>query len=273
MPQPACPNCDRAYDSSPNTRCDGCGLRIHLSCMGLTSDDMARITRSKSKSIKCYCNNCISTDDKITQLQRQLTDLVERKFAFIETKLTVIDKICEENKQLKDTILELTSRIDSIDQYSRRNNLEVQGVLESKGENIIKVVESLGDAIDCPIPAKDIDVAHRVRASLDHSGPRNIIIKFTSRMMKDKVIAAAKLKRRSGDSIQPGLSLPNLGNSIFINEHLTRKNKILYKTARDKARQLGYKYIWIRNCIIHVRKGDRSSVVAISTDADINKII
>lgn len=112
--------------------------------MGLTSDDVARITRSKSKSIKCYCSGCNVADDKFVQLEKRLTDLFEKKFTSLETKLNMMDKIYEENKQLKETIAQLSSRIDSIEQYERRNNLEIQGVLESRDEPLWAAPSNLG---------------------------------------------------------------------------------------------------------------------------------
>lgn len=57
--------------------------------------------------------------------------------------------------------------------------------------------------------------------------------------MKDKVIAAAKLKRKQSGSGQPGLSLAGLGSNIFINEHLTKKKKKRYSIRLPERKLVG----------------------------------
>lgn len=57
MPLP-CPNCKVVIKpGAPSTPCDGCRAEVHISCVGLSTDDI-RVTRNKSRNIKIICNSC-----------------------------------------------------------------------------------------------------------------------------------------------------------------------------------------------------------------------
>lgn len=72
----------------PATKCNGCRKTIHTACIGLSADDAMRLTRSKSKNIKVYCNACNTAEDKIDQLKSFLSNLVETKITQLEEKIT-----------------------------------------------------------------------------------------------------------------------------------------------------------------------------------------
>ena len=57
--------------------------------------------------------------------------------------------------------------------------------------------------------------------------------------------------------------------AFLLMKHLTSLNKQLFRDAKVKKRSLGYKYLWIRNGKIFIRKTDTSQAIAITSDEDI----
>lgn len=204
--------------------------------------------------------------DKIDQFEN---DMKEVKSAF-----TSINSMKTEITSLKGIIAIQQTRISELEQRSRIDNIEIQGVTELNGENIYNTLQSIGQAIQCQISSSDISVAHRVQhVNNDNSNPRNIIVKFLSRQKKDEFLAASKrIKRTTTNSGGPGLKVGNLGNSIFINDHLSKENKILLKRTKDTAKEKNYKFVWVRNCIICIRKNESSPAKTIKSEIDLIKM-
>lgn len=60
-------------------------------------------------------------------------------------------------------------------------------------------------------------------------------------------------------------------NNIYINVHLTAYNKKLFWLARQ-LRSAGYKFVWVKDGQVKVRKNEHSKVININTPDDIPKI-
>ncbi|XP_059048645.1 uncharacterized protein LOC131843886 [Achroia grisella] len=185
-------------------------------------------------------------------------------------------KVCIENSKLSsmadyaDKLCNLQNKIDIMEQQSRQNNLEICFVPEKRGENLIILFESITTVIKYPIERKDILAIHRVphARSDENNRPKNIIVKVSSRYLRDNILSAFRLSK--------GLKTDDLnivGNSrkIYINEHLTLQNKKLFRDCREAAKLHGYKFVWIKNATILVRKSETSPIFAIRSQSEIGK--
>lgn len=53
-----------------------------------------------------------------------------------------VEKITAENRLLKEKIMILKSRLEDVEQYSKRNCIEIKGVLIEKEEDIFEIIKS-----------------------------------------------------------------------------------------------------------------------------------
>ena len=58
-------------------------------------------------------------------------------------------------------------------------------------------------------------------------------------------------------------------NDIFINDHLSPKNRELFALASELRRSRQYKYLWTKNGSIHMRKTDNSRIISIKNKNDL----
>ena len=65
-------------------------------------------------------------------------------------------------KEQEEEIEELYDDMDALEQYSRKNSIEIVGIPESAGENE-DIVLKVAAAINVPVKAEDIDICHRVK--------------------------------------------------------------------------------------------------------------
>lgn len=162
--------------------------------------------------------NKTTTDLKntVSGLQKQVTD----KQAEINAQKAANEKL---NEQLETLNVNTETKINDIEQYSRKNNVRVSGIPETGNEtaeqSIEIVVEKLNNKIaDLNLQRDDIDIAHRLgRQKKDKT--RQIIVKFSSRLKRDE------LMRRRRDLKHTG---------IFVSEDLTPINQLVLACLRKK---------------------------------------
>lgn len=224
-------------------------------------------------------------DAKFEVLRKNVHDLIDEH---IRDKLDGIKKIVEdqrveiatlrdENKQLCDRVVEMEkkcfnmesikTRLDEQSQYTRRNNIIVDGVPEVSREEPIATVQRIAKAMNFNIEAKDIDACHRLpRKNATTEEPRPFLIKFVSRIVKTNFLIYCK-KERFKASIFGGP--PN--RNIYVNEHLIKVTVDLLKKARELKK---YKYrVETRDCVVFVKRDGEKDRVKILNHKQIEELI
>lgn len=209
----------------------------------------------------------------------------------IKSSLTFIDKkydemrvdlkaVQDENKHLRTenaNLIEMCntlstqakaheSRLVDCEQYSRNVNLEIKGIPVNAGENLLEIMEKLGDSVGEPISASDIDVCHRTPVP-GNPTIKNTIVQFVHRHKRDAVLAKSRKKRLSCDQLGFTTSAP-----IYVNEHLCPERKRLLAQTISKKREVNWKFVWVRGGQIYAKKSENNAVLKISGAADLSKM-
>ncbi|XP_053622979.1 uncharacterized protein LOC128682360 [Plodia interpunctella] len=194
----------------------------------------------------------------------------------LNTKISVLEKKLTDSSII---IADISNQLSYKDQLCRMNNLEIAGIPYTKSENLLHIMQSISTKVGVSLSTSDIDHIHRVRrfpsnkipteSSLAPTQIPNIIVKFTHRQKKSEILAAVRAIRGLTTS---DVDIDGPARHLFINEHLTPNNKMLYSRTRKLGRECGYSYIWIKDCKIFVRKNDVSKPILISCESDLTKI-
>ena len=59
-------------------------------------------------------------------------------------------------------------------------------------------------------------------------------------------------------------------NKLYVNENLTQRRKRLFWLAKQKAKELDYKFIWTSNCQIFIREDEKAASLPIRTQYDLD---
>lgn len=193
-----------------------------------------------------------------------------------ETHKTLIAKLQSENEELRATTRDLTHRLHQVEHLSRTNNLELQCVPEHSNENLYNTVQQLGNTIKCPVSESDLQYCSRI-AKLNAASPRprSILVKFSSRRLRDTFLAGVIKFNRNNSSDK--LNSSHLGHGgkkspVFVSEHLTPETKALHSAARRKAKELSYKFVWVRDGRVFMRKSENSNFIFIKDLVTLNNI-
>lgn len=184
-------------------------------------------------------------------------------------KFKRLDKIEIEVDRLSLVTREYRRESNQREQWNRQLNIEITGIPESETD-APSVAFKVAMATGVEIKSQDIEFASRVAQFKPDSGrPRAIIAKIKNRQIKDGIISAIRKKRGLKTS---EIGIKGTNNQIYINEHLTPSNKLLYRQVRDKCKEAGFQYCWVRNCRIHIRRNDATPYTVISSEEDLGKI-
>lgn len=255
----------KLQEANPNSKLDS-SLEAILNLMEgwfakqdvkLSSQDV-KLTKilNEQDNIKESMNFINSRFDTFTRKM----EAVEAQLSSMETKVSLLEQKCQ-------TIARLEDKIDLLDQQARSCNVEIANLPEKRGENILAVVENICNNIKFNIKPHDINSVHRVPHSDNKaSRPKNIILKLRSTMLRDNFLAASRITK--------GITTETLGISgppmrIYFNEHLTLRNKIIFREAREAAKKNGYRYVWPKHGAILVRANDSSPVFAVRSSEDV----
>ena len=170
-------------------------------------------------------------------------------------------------QEIKDSI-----KVDELEQYGRRQNLEIVGVSEKEDENTNAIVLEVAKMLDVDIMSSHISTSHRLpkkkASSRNNSGSSPIIVRFTSRDIRNQIYANRK-KARFVDL--KNFSVSDTKN-IFVNENLTPTRKQLFWKTKQEVKNNSWKYIWTHNGNVFVKKDDNASITAIKNELDLNLI-
>lgn len=193
------------------------------------------------------------------------------RLATLESKTSQIDKThgLVTTLQLKVESLERESQEQ--EQWSRMNNIEIKGVSLVKNENLFDIVSKIGSKICHPIDKTKLNFITRI-PTRDPNQCKPIIACFQNRYVKENFIAAARAYNKSNP-----LTLSDLGlkgnQKVFVNDHLTIQNKNLLTKAKSLKMERGFRYLWVKQAKIHMRKDEAAPVITIKTERDLVKIV
>lgn len=184
--------------------------------------------------------------------------------------------LTKENESLRAEMNTLGQRLNQIDQASRTCNLELQCVPENKAENLMTIVKQLCNVIKCPLDDSDIHHYTRIaKMNKESARPRSILVKFGCPRTRDSFLAASISYNKSNpqDKINTShLGFGGVKSPVFVVENLSVDNKRLHAAARSKAKELNYRYVWVRNGRIYMRKTESSDHVFIRNLSTLDKL-
>ena len=136
-----------------------------------------------------------------------------------------------------------------------------------KNENLNQIVSDLVKKIGVLIKDKHISIEQRLKASQNAKPEKlpNVIVHFTNQRIRNKIYQS----RSAAKSIN---NFPVQQMTRFINKNLKKAKKELFWKTKQKARELGYHYIWTNNGKIHIRKSQEYDLIIINNESDINKL-
>ena len=184
-----------------------------------------------------------------------------------------IKSLKDHSMELTDKVLQDTEKIDAVEQYGRRQNLEMVGVPMEEGEDTNKIVIEVAKLLQVELTPDQISTSHRLPTKRKQSSNElhpspPIIVRFISRDIRNRIYGLRKLTRNVD---LESFSVEGT-QRLFINENLTYHRKQLFWKTKQKAKNAGYRFFWTTNGNIFVRKTENSEATQIKSENDLLSI-
>ena len=204
-------------------------------------------------------NNRLNTME--SSLKSIISDQV--KESIMKVKDSVIEALKEDNlklqkkvESLEEQLSENITNINKIDQYNRRNNIEIQGIPSSVSDNDLeKKVIDIFKCLNINIQTSDIEGCHR----MGKANPQNTIVRFVNRKF-------------CYDALEKKANLKNINNNdlgfesrtkLFFSENLTPLNQKLAWMCRELKRAGKIHSCWSSKGVVKLRRtmNERSTYI------------
>ena len=219
------------------------------------------------------------------------TELTELKAAYQEQKRelesvkTFLESTKKENlllreelkhtkKKLTELIEEtesLTEELDNLEQYTRKNSLEIHGVPEDVYTSTEEVVLKLAEVLDIHILSDDIEISHKL-----NTRNKSIIVKSLNHKVKTKLYKSrTKLKHIKAADLFPSRNYSSTAGReplIFINENLTDHHRRIISKANKMRKDQLIQSAWTLDGKIFIKTSPDGSQVRIFSLEDLDNL-
>ncbi|KAF6215731.1 hypothetical protein GE061_000063 [Apolygus lucorum] len=223
-------------------------------------EENAKEIKDLKEHLNTYSENIKENTAAISAIRVDLTS--------IEVKH---DELQVQNTELKGYIKRLEDRLLDSEQNALIKTVEISGIPISPGFSVTECVLSVGDAIKFDMNESMIDNCFRRRLLTGSTQPGVISLTFNRQQEKDKFVSLARKKR--------DLSIRDIGiiegehNRIYVNESLTFVKRQILKQAKIFKRNHNFKFVWVRNGRILMKKDEESIPVDIKKIEDFDELI
>lgn len=231
-----------------------------------------RFLRAEVSSMKAEFETAISA---LKRCETRLDELSLAMSAY-DTRLSAAERKASEVDDLRCVIEVLNDKLNTQEQSMLRTEIEVTGVMETQNENPHHIILTMSSLIGVKLTDSDVDNVQRVgpRRSTGHTLPRPLVVRFTRRAPRDQFLKAAKVRRLTTKDVGPeGAATTN----IYVNERLTRANRLLFRDCRRQVKEAGFKFCWTSGGVIYAKKcegkGRGAESFVVRSNADINRIL
>uniref|UniRef100_A0A8D8XMK6 FP protein C-terminal domain-containing protein n=1 Tax=Cacopsylla melanoneura TaxID=428564 RepID=A0A8D8XMK6_9HEMI len=215
--------------------------------------------KSKKMENEDMMNLLTKMNSKIEDMEKKMNRVLQvvegqkEKIGKLEKELA---KEKEENKKMREEFAESKEMISELQQRQRLNNIIINGVKQERNEDVYKIIETLGNRLGIVDCMKDVQTAHRV-GTLAKNKIKPIVVRLSNSSTRDKWTAAFRAKQLWKEK-------------VYINEHLTKSNQDLFYNAKKLKQVNGYKFVWVKDCKIRIRKNETSRIYVIRTLKDLD---
>lgn len=223
----------------------------------------------------------------ITDFQKEQNDKYQKLFAVVADFRSAVDFLMAKNESLQDQvnrlgsekkessqyIQSLESKLDSLERVARSTCLEIRNLPTSQTETKLTLVDTVlnvGKVLQVQIQPHEVKDIFRIRTK--DPAQKTIIVDFTSVLVKERIISKFRKSNRENNNLTTEkLRIPGPSRPIFISENLPAKAKKLFYLAREFAKGNDFKFCWVSNGRIFLRKRDGGPLVWVNSESDLTK--
>lgn len=261
----------------------------------------AKLSKSINAAIKTIKEEFHSAISTMKEEFSTTTDFLQSSIKDLESTVSSLQKkvaeveMCNSNLQLQlsnvirstdsvkleATIAQLNNDLNEREQQTLLNDVEVACVPEFDGESVHHIAVCIGAKLGVQLEDRDIvsvaRVGARQRSGRESSNgvapaarPRPLVVRLARRQLRDELLRQARVRRGANTE---DLGLPRHDpRTFYLNERLTKVNRVLLARARAAASNASWKFAWSKEGKIFVRRDQTSKVIRLRSLQELDAV-
>ena len=228
--------------------------------------------KSEIKDLRAKCSQIEKSQEYLSSKYDQVVQSIQTIKKQVDASHTKINQQDDVLTNVQRSMDDIYAELDEMQQYSRRDCLELNGIPQLDGENTDQLVIETASMIGVNLAEEDISISHRLPDTRNTKG--RIIAKFVRREKRDEVYKnRRKLIKKSSNDIPSVKSANKPASKIHINESLTSyRRKLLGRINTFKKENL-FKFIWTQNGKIYLKKHEDSRSYVFKTEEEFDEFM
>ncbi|KAJ2941106.1 hypothetical protein O0L34_g10340 [Tuta absoluta] len=246
--------------------------------------EFTQTTDFLSSQIKDQDNKLISANNRLHKLEQENEKLKADLFLVKKTQSDADFRV------LRETISNLQMDINDKDQASLMNYIEVSGIPEFPHESVVHLIKNISK-IKLGIDIVDTNIVSAMRVGAkwpagerlgdginqhgeksSRNKPRPIVVQLAQKNLRDELIKQTKMRRNltTADAALP----PHEPVQFYVNERLTKTNRVILAKARSMKSKYNWKYVWTKEGRVYARYGDapQYKVHLLRSEQDVERV-
>lgn len=228
-------------------------------------EQLKNLVRNQGNDLDELRKSVNFNDNDINQLKQSIKKIGDEKKQLQDKVLTANNSLNATREKLQQQVEEsrhLEEELDNLEQYSRKNSLEIHGVPQDAYTSTEHVVIKVAEALNITVEPEDIEILHKIYRG------KAIIAKFVNHKVKCKLYKErTKLKSVKLSDILPSYPATSSRNHrIYLNENLTIRRKHILEEANRRKRDGTLFSVWTLDGKIFVKTsptGNTSKILSV----------
>ena len=253
--------------SSPESNSDIKEIKEMLEVIQAQMATVLSDNRKIQRDLETLKESINMQDRELKQTQQQLTKAVAQSDLLRKELDAAIYKLGKQQEEIDN----LWGKQGDLEQYSRKNSLELHGISRGTYSFTEEAVLKVTNALNVNVHPEDIEISHHIRLKRNEA----IIVKFVSHKVKSRVYKArTRLKNVSVTGLFqdcPATSRTE-SNRIHMCESLTAYRRYLVNKLNTKRRNNELLSVWTMDGKVFVKTSPEGSPIRISCDEDLDNL-
>lgn len=179
-----------------------------------------------------------------------------------------IRKIQKADKEQNVVISDLKGKIEQLERASLEATLNLNPLLQVNNQDLQQTVIKIGEKLGITSTKEDLLTIFR-RPKRKNGNPGDVVVKFKSNEKRNNFLNKIKKAKLMHSDIGFNCEF----GRIYGQEELTKEGKNIYFSALRKKKDLGWKYLWIKNGRSYVRKEEKGQTFRLDSMVELDKIV
>ncbi|CAH2217102.1 jg3102 [Pararge aegeria aegeria] len=186
---------------------------------------------------------------------------------------TRIDDLQSERKNYLHQLQLMEEKLETLERKSKSTCIEIRNIPQSNTEtkdSLINTAINISKKINVSLQPHDINDIFRINSR--EQTRKTIIVDLASVILKEKIVKMYRIYNKKQRLDTEFLKIENTPTPIFISENLTFKVKKVFFLAREFAKTKDYRYCWVSNGKVFLRRREGEKYLRIRDETELLKL-